>query len=418
VVARLIGGGDGAIVEGMTFWTLSARCGFAVVVVVAAVLTLVAAVPVRAATRVSLPAPTGRQEIGTVALRLVDRSRSDPWVASPPYRELMVSVWYPALPGRGAPAPYMQPGAAERFDAGGVHGIPPGQVDWAATRTHAREGAPVDFQGGRRPVVLYSPGSADPRTWGTVLVEELASRGYVVVTIDHTYESPAVRFPDGAVKGNEPVLAAFAEAAREGTVPVLLEKILRVRVDDTAFVLDRLAALPGGLSRVIDPARIGMFGQSAGGITAAEGMHEDRRISAGIDLDGTLEFNQEPNGTNLMPVAVQGLDRPFLLMGREGSDHTTEPSWRAFWSNSRGWHRDLTLRGSRHQTYTDLAAIMPQAMVDPRIVERHIGTIDPARAVAAQRAYVTSFFDRWLRGHDDHLLDGPSPRYPEVVFVP
>jgi hypothetical protein len=37
---------------------------------------------------------------------------------------------------------------------------------------------------------------------------------------------------------------------------------------------------------------------------------------------------------------------------------------------------------------------------------------------AAQRAYVTSFFDRWLRGRDDHLLDGPSPRYPDVVFVP
>lgn len=119
-----------------------------------------------------------------------------------------------------------------------------------------------------------------------------------------------------------------------------------------------------------------------------------------------------------MPVAVYGLDRPFVLMGREGSDHTTEPSWRVFWANSRGWHRDLTLRGSRHQTYTDLAAIMPQAGLGPEIVERHIGTVDPARAVEAQRAYVTSFFDRWLRDRDDHLLDGPSPRYPEVVFVP
>lgn len=223
-----------------------------------------------------------------------------------------------------------------------------------------------------------------------MLVEELASRGYVVVTIDHTYESPAVQFPDGSVKGNEPVVTAFAQAARDGTVPALLEKILRVRVADTTFVLDRLDALPGGLSRVVDTARVGMFGQSAGGITAAQGMYEDRRIKAGIDLDGTLEFNQEPNGTNLMPVAVHGLDRPFLLMGREGSDHTTEPSWRAFWAHSRGWHRDLTLRGSRHQTYTDLAAIMPQTGLSSEVVERHIGTIDPARAVEAQRAYVTS----------------------------
>jgi dienelactone hydrolase len=314
----------------------------------------------------------------------------------------------------------MEPGAAAAFDEVGApgHGIPAGRVDWAAIRTHARKGAPVDTRGGRRPVVLYSPGSGDPRVWGTALVEELASRGYVVVTIDHTYESPGVQFPDGSVRTNEPVLTAFARAAQEGAVPALLEKLLRVRVDDTRFVLDQLAALPGRLSRIVDPHRVGMFGQSAGGITAAQGMYEDPRIKAGIDLDGTLEYNQEPNGTNLMPVARGGLDRPFLLMGRHGSDHTSEPSWRAFWSNSDGWLRDLTLTGSRHQTYTDLAAILPQTGVGRAVIERRIGTIVPARAVAAQRAYVVSFFDRWLRGHDDHLLDGPSPCYPEVMFVP
>ncbi|MFF3782747.1 hypothetical protein [Streptomyces sp. NPDC001933] len=39
------------------------------------------------------------------------------------------------------------------------------------------------------------------------------------------------------------------------------------------------------------------------------------------------------------------------------------------------------------------------------------------RALAANRAYVVSFFGRWLRGHDDHLLDGPSERFPEMVFA-
>lgn len=100
-------------------------------------------------------------------------------------------------------APHMEPGAAERFDAVGApgHGIPSGTVDWAATRTHAREGAPAGPRGGRRPVVLYSPGAGDPRTWGTVWVEE------------------------------------FARAQQEGTVPALLEKLLRVRVADARFVL-------------------------------------------------------------------------------------------------------------------------------------------------------------------------------------
>jgi hypothetical protein len=60
---------------------------------------------------------------------------------------------------------------------------------------------------------------------------------------------------------------------------------------------------------------------------------------------------------------------------------------------------------------------MPQTGLPRDVVEGAIGTIDPVRAVAAVRAYVTSFFDRWLRYRDDDLLDGPSPCYPEVVFV-
>jgi dienelactone hydrolase len=404
----------------MTFVTVAVRRLGAVMTL--SLLALPGASPAAASpgAPVRLPAPSGRPEIGTMSVHLVDRSRTDPWAPSAAYRELMISLWYPARPSGRQFARYMQPGAAEVFDAVAApgKGIPPGRIDWRAVRTHARAGAPVDTRGGRRPLVLYSPGSGDPRTWGTTLVEELAGRGYVVITIDHTYEAPGVQFPDGSVTGNEPVLAALAQADRDGTTPAALEKLLQVRVADTRFVLDRLGTLPAGLSRMIDADRVGMVGQSAGGITAAEGMHEDSRIDAGVDLDGTLEFNREPNGTNLMPVAVHGLDRPFLLMGRDGSDHTTEPSWQAFWANSSGWRRDLTLRGSRHQTYTDLAAILPQAGVAADVVERKVGTIDPARAATAQRAYVTSFFDRWLRGHDDHLLDGPSPCYPEVVFVP
>ncbi|MFI9756673.1 hypothetical protein ACIHFB_01895 [Streptomyces sp. NPDC051963] len=56
----------------------------------------------RSAKRLRLPEPTGPLTIGTVSLRLVDRTRRDPWMPSLPNRELMISVWYPALaPGRG-----------------------------------------------------------------------------------------------------------------------------------------------------------------------------------------------------------------------------------------------------------------------------------------------------------------------------
>jgi predicted dienelactone hydrolase len=45
------------------------------------------------------------------------------------------------------------------------------------------------------PVVLYSPGLGGNRDSSTVLVEQLVSRGYVVVTIDHTHDASQVEFP-------------------------------------------------------------------------------------------------------------------------------------------------------------------------------------------------------------------------------
>jgi hypothetical protein len=41
--------------------------------------------------------------------------------------------------------------------------------------------------------------------------------------------------------------------------------------------------------------------------------------------------------------------------------------------------------------------------------------LPPARVTQIVRAYLLSFFNKFLQGEDDHLLDGPSPAYPEVM---
>jgi dienelactone hydrolase len=376
-----------------------------------------AGAPAAGLARLVLPAPSGPDAVGTVALRLVDHSRPDPWVPAQPYRELMVSAFYPARDAGASPvAPQMSPAAAKHFDESlgtPVHegwGISPGKVDWGATLTHAHANAPV--QAGRHPVVLYSPGLGDPRTLGTTLAEDLASRGYVVVTIDHTYDASEVEFPGGRV---EPFKVPV-----DGDILATLKKLVSVRVTDTRFVLDRLSALPNGLGAVLDLGRIGMFGQSAGGFTALQTMHDDSRVEAAADLDGTLGFDQDDGGPGLSPLAEDGLKRPFLLMGSQASDHHTVRSWEALWSNSDGPKLDLHLRGSKHHSYTDMESLVPQLSkigLPAEAAYEDIGWTDPARAVAAERAYLAAFFDRHLRGRDDGLLDGPSPRYPEVTFV-
>ncbi|WP_274914029.1 alpha/beta hydrolase family protein [Streptomyces sp. WZ-12] len=389
-----------------------------------------------AAPALTLPAPTGPYPVGTVALHLTDHHRPDPWVAQRPYRELMVSVRYPATrdAGRFPRVPQLTAVEAAAFDRLGnfADHVPAGKVAWGATLTHAHRGAPVARPDGRRlPVVLYSPGAGDPRSFGSALCDELASRGYAVVTLDHPYEAPAVEFPDGRV-ARSVMRAELAKAQRTGRITALLEKVAAVRVADARFVLDQLArggadsALPTELRGALDPSAVGMFGQSAGGFTAVQTMHDDPRIRAAVNMDGVMGYTQrDDDPSHPSSVGLDGVDRPLMLMGMAGDDHHSIPSWGAAWRRSaaRGtWLRDLTLRGGRHASFTDAQALIPQVArqvgLSRKDVTEMVGTLDPARAVAAERAYVTAFFDRWLRDRDGRLLDGPSARHPEVRFVP
>jgi predicted dienelactone hydrolase len=368
--------------------------------------------PAPAVLRPTLPPPTGNQHIGVVPLHLVDRSRPDPWVSSQPVRELMVSVWYPARRTHAQPVyPWLPPDAWERF--GQDNGVQPGTV--RVPRTHARVDAPVDRHRGGRPLVLYSPGLGGNRDSSTVLVEELVSRGYVVATIDHTHDASEDEFPDGRVE----------VSAVPPITPEVVAKVVAVRVADTRFVLDNLVALdaghnpdaeqrplPAGLRGALDLSRVGMFGHSLGGATAAQAMYEDRRIKAGVNLDGTMAG----------AVVDAGLDRPFMLVSEQNHGRDTDPSWARFWANVRGWRLNLRLTGSGHNSFTDIQVLIPQIagvlQLPPEVVQQLIGTIDPHRSVLVQRAYLTAFFNLQLRHRDGRLLTRPSPRFPEMQFVP
>ncbi|MGV9304931.1 alpha/beta hydrolase family protein [Nonomuraea sp. NPDC003727] len=347
-----------------------------------------------------LPDPTGAHEIGVREVHLVDAERD---------RELMVSVWYPAGPGAEPRAPYLRAGAAGYFDQGApAMGLRPGQVDWAAVRTHARQDARPK---GRWPVVLYSPGAGSLRALGTATVEDLASRGYVVVTVDHTHEAPVVEFPGGRLEVAKPSQGLRAR--------------METRLRDIRFVLDRLPTLDG-LARAMDLSRVGMFGHSFGGDTAAEVMVADGRVDAGADLDGWLAYDVD--GRAPTRAAVEGTARPFLLMGSPGStrdgqgrSHLTSPSWKSFWERSSGWKRDLSMPEAMHYSFTDLQSFLPQLDerldVVPEVRAKRIGTVDPTRSVAAQRAYLGAFFDQSLKHRTRPLLRGESPDHPDVRFV-
>ncbi|MEU8784396.1 alpha/beta hydrolase [Streptomyces sp. NPDC048637] len=365
---------------------------------------------------VRLPAPTGPYRIGVTTLHLVDRTRRDPW-GPLPVREVMATVCYPARTVRGCPvAPQMTRGAAERvpfIDPLFHEGLPVKGVNWAATRTHAHTGATA--QAVRRPVLLYSPGGGDPRTLGTGIAEELASRGYVVVTVDHPGDGSEVEFPHARAGRKKVRETVFRGDPR--TDPTMFRTVIDTRIADTRFVLNQLEALAAGrnpdaagrplpehLGRALDLRRVGIYGHSAGGTTAAETMYEDRRIHAAINLEGFLDHPPESPGQEgkLFPIAQYGTDRPLLLLGTDGFPYgkELERSWSAMLAHPHGRTGRRLLDHTAHGVFTDYAAIAPQLQAAGLMTTANriklVGTLDPAVSVPLVRHHVLSFFARHL----------------------
>ncbi|HEX6453230.1 MAG TPA: alpha/beta hydrolase, partial [Trebonia sp.] len=328
-------------------------------------------------------------------------------------RELMVSLWYPATSPDGRRAQYMTPAESElQLASRGITGVPPDTL--STTRTNAVSNATSAGHQRGLPLVVLSPGFTSSRSTLTALAEDLASHGYVVAGIDHTYESHATAFPDGRV-----TTCLAREARRRGSGSQ--EKVAAGRAADVSFVLGELTgahpAWPG--AGLIDPSRVAMAGHSAGGAAAIAAMLADSRIRAGIDMDGAT----------CAPIPDHGLSRPFLFLGKQsnytpGTGSAVTPgtrdwkllrgavtTWERDWELLTGWKRWLVVVGAVHASFTDLALLADQIGID-------IGAgLSGARSLDITRAYVRAFFDQHLCGKPQTLLDQPSPRYPEVAFA-
>jgi predicted dienelactone hydrolase len=145
-----------------------------------------------------LPEPTGPYPAGTTSVWLRDTARPDPWVAEAGARVLMVSLWYPAASPDGRRARYMTPAESRlQLTSRDITGIPPDALSTVRTNA-AVDATPAGPRRGL-PLVVLSPGFTNSRSTLTALAEDLASHGYVVAGIEHTYESFATAFPDGRV---------------------------------------------------------------------------------------------------------------------------------------------------------------------------------------------------------------------------
>lgn len=296
-----------------------------------------------------LPAPTGPYAVGSEIFRWVDEQRPEPTTTADDRRNVVVQAWYPTEVSSGRQWVYLD--GQGRLPSR-VSGIPGFLLSDTTIDTHATSDVPVSPDRDRWPVVLFSPGYGAPRAFYSGLIADLASRGFIVLAIDHPYESAVTELADGTVATTvENIAADDPDALR------FMTERLETRTADLRFVLDQLARpdVLGQLAGHVDLENLTATGHSLGGAAALSALAADPRLTAAANLDGTL-YGDLPE---------RALDRPVLLLE---SDHAVTGHSQRYLDGNRGVLEHLRAPGFRyefgdadHFSFTDV----PQFLAAP-----------------------------------------------------
>jgi uncharacterized repeat protein (TIGR03803 family) len=352
------------------------------------------------------PQPTGPYSVGTFSMLLTDPSRTN--AAGKTNYQFMSTFWYPAVAQAGVlPAKYVE----KQVATGGSYSFEPGgdfSNQAAGFFSHSLSNAPLVTNLAKYPVVLYEPSWGGHRRENTDKAEDLASWGYVVVGVDASDTAVSV-FPNGKVVSGQTIVDTIAgiDAAIDG------------RVRDVQFVLDELGSLNAGDPRLggrLDLDKIGVFGWSLGGSTSAQLCLRDPRCKAGAGMDWMfIETNVLTQPLGVPWLYFRSDDGPdpdpgsFLPDGRldDRLEIHNEQVTNAYW---------VKLISTIHESFSDFDLVADSTALGSAFGTPMSGQfLAPFRVSQIVRTYLLSFFNKFLKGEDDHLLDGPSPAYPEVM---
>ena len=386
------------------------------------------------------PAPTGPFAIGSTRLYLVDSSRQDSFASHPHApRELLVVVWYPAELTVGAVRQSFLPEVSVTgpFIAHSLH-LPFFILSHLRlVKSHSYLDVPVAQAQAKYPVLIFSHGYGGTPWQNTPQMEELASHGFIIFSIGHTYESAAIAFPDGrivpfsqtrfdAITGlaksdrmkeltaqlqltNNPL--AIRQIATQMTQASGAQESLAVWVADTQYLMDELTKLNAGadgdgrqrFANRLDLTRLGIFGMSFGGATAGVVCMQDPRVKAGLNMDG----KQSGDTIN------HKLSVPFFYFSSESSKEDRKIN-AAIYENSLADFYHVHVSHSAHMNFSDMSLISP-ILKNTSL----LGSINGQEMEKIMSAYTLAFFQKYLQGKLAPLLEDPLPAggFPDVVFA-
>ncbi len=369
----------------------------------------------------SLPPTSGSFQVGSLSEVLVDANRLELYgeTANTP-RKIMIKIWYPAGSDPAAPsAPWVEAPELVAPRLADWLGLPSFMLDHLnLARTQARESAPIAPAGSgpdRYPVLLFSHGWEGLSSQNTYQAEELASHGFVVVALQHTYGSIVTVFPDGQVAPLDPQALPVGAAPTE--VKAAGNRLVNQWAGDLALALDHLSDLDqsdphGRFTGRLDLERVGVFGHSTGGGATITFCGQDPRCKAGLTMDAYM-----------LPVSDQlletGLTQPFFFMFSQDWPYpVNNQRFESLYDHMQAQAEVVMIRGTNHMDFTDLPYFSPLA---PWIGLK--GPLPASQVAAVIKSYSLTFFAQALNypsalPANPPPLNQPSPAFPQLIFDP
>jgi len=244
---------------------------------------------------IQLIKPTGNYSVGTVTFEWTDESRLLNYTShAGDKRTIIVQIWYPAeMNGNAQGAPYNA--LSQDYDK-------------VLTNSYLRP--PYSNEIKKSNLILFAPGRGTERFLYTTLIEELASHGYVVASVDMPeigyvlYQDGLVMSPSGRFKPPRGMMGGPYEK-----VDKFFEEPTEMGYLDLEFVLQKIEKLnmadsSGRFTERIDVDHIGVFGHSLGGRIAGEFTARNKRVKGYISMEGIPPRDVRYGGMIKIPIAM------------------------------------------------------------------------------------------------------------------
>ena len=342
-----------------------------------------------------IPAPDGPYKVGTKFYELTNSSRKELYSGRDEARRFQIQVWYPAEPSPSDKrAGWMNHADifARSLARDELH-LPSFFLDHLAlVKLPAYKDAKVAASSEGYPVILFSHGWNGFNAQNTSQALQLASHGFVVVTVQHPYGAVVTVFNDGTIAKNNP--AALPMDTPDAEYDLAADKLVNQWSGDLAYALDFMTQQNSDSSspyfNKLNLERVGAYGHSTGGGAAIQFCGTDPRCKALLGQDPFMR----PVSTEVLE---NGVTQPAFFMFSQAwadeVDSLNNRQFRPFYGNSKKAMGAISIDGTTHYDFSDLPLLSPLA---PQLGLK--GPINGKRVTTIVNDYLLSFFEPTLHG--------------------